>query len=468
MKIKKYVVDDVKTALKKIKSELGEDAVILSTRKFKKGGFLGIGSSVKYEVTAVADDKEKKRESGRSGDTKNEYDGWVDSKKLYELKKILAQNTLIKEEENPVQAPVGYQQRKKVYTPSIPEMDYERPVQQQTYSRTGKMNQNYNQNAFNNSRKTVLSVSEESVEDTRSLSEMKREMISMKRIMQELSQKMDKDSYLPGIPDEYKRVYKALKNHEINEDTSRKIVESLRIVTQGKSSNTIEFEKKFVDILHPIIKTDNPLKNHEKGDIIFFIGPTGVGKTTTLTKIAAMLALEMRKKVGILTIDTYRIAAVDQLKTSADIMGIEVGVAYNPGELRAMLNNFTDYDLVLVDTAGRSQRNEMQMSELNRYLQIVKPKYIFLTEGMNIRKSDQFDIIEQFSVVSPTHLILTKSDETKCYGSIVEITNNYDIPIAYVTNGQRIPEDIMVADSKRLASIIVKEVLKDARSNRDA
>lgn len=465
MKIKKYVVDDVKTALKKIKNELGEDAVILSTRKFKKGGFLGIGSSVKYEVTAVADDKEKKKEPSRSSESKNEYDGWVDSKKLYELKRILSQNALIKEETRP------NQQRKKQYTPSIPEMDYERPVQQQNYTRTDKMNQTYNQNSFthsNTSKRTALSVSENSIEDTRSLNEMRREMMSMKRIMQELSQKMDKDSYLPGIPDEYKRVYKSLKNHEINEDTARKIVESLRIVTHGKNASTMEFEKKFVDILHPIIKTDNPLKNHEKGDIIFFIGPTGVGKTTTLTKIAAMLSLEMRKKVGILTIDTYRIAAVDQLKTSADIMGIEVGVAYNPGELRAMLNNFTDYDLILVDTAGRSQRNEMQMSELNRYLQIVKPKYIFLTEGMNIRKSDQFDIIEQFSVASPTHLILTKSDETKCYGSIVEITNNYDIPIAYVTNGQRIPEDIMVADSKRLASIIVKEVLKDARSNRDA
>jgi flagellar biosynthesis protein FlhF len=195
------------------------------------------------------------------------------------------------------------------------------------------------------------------------------------------------------------------------------------------------------------------------------VGPTGVGKTTTLTKSAAMLSLEMRKKVGILTIDTYRIAAVDQLKTSADIMGIEVGVAYNPGELRSMLEKFVNYDLILVDTAGRSQKNEMQMSELTRYLQIVNPKYIFLTESMNVRKDDLFDIIEQFSVVSPTHIILTKSDETSYYGSIVEITNNYDIPVAFVTNGQRIPEDIMVADSKRLASIIVKEVLKNARSN---
>ncbi len=459
MKIKKYVVDDVKTALKKIKNELGEDAVILQTRKFKKGGFLGIGRSVKYEVTAVADDREKKREN-RSQESRGEYDGWVDSKKLYELKKILSQNSMIKNEDT--QQNTNSTNKRNDYNPSIPEIDYQRPVK-----RTNSQN-SYPENRWSTLNNQMVKSEDKqgvSVTDYKSINEMKKEMLSIKRIMQDLSLKMDKDSYLPGIPEEYKKIYKALKRHEVNDDIARKIVESLRIVTQDKNISTMEFEKKFVDILHPIIKTENPLKDYDKGDIIFFVGPTGVGKTTTLTKIAAMLSLEMRKKVGILTIDTYRIAAVDQLKTSADIMGIEVGVAYNPGELRTMLEKFMNYDLVLVDTAGRSQKNEMQMSELTRYLQIVNPKYIFLTESMNVRKSDLFDIIEQFSVVSPTHIILTKSDETNCYGSIVEITNNYDIPVAFVTNGQRIPEDIMIADSKRLASIIVKEVLKNARSN---
>ncbi|MDN5359304.1 MAG: flagellar biosynthesis protein FlhF [Thermotogaceae bacterium] len=459
MKIKKYVVDDVKTALKRIKNELGEDAVILQTRKFKKGGFLGIGSSVKYEVTAVADDKEKRNDSKKQ-ESKNEYDGWVDSKKLYELKKILSQNSMIKNEK--VQQTTNPVNKRNDYNPSIPEIDYQYPAKRVN-------NQNYypekSWNTMNSHSKTREETSGVSVTEHKSINEMKKEMLSMKRLMQDLSLKMDKESYLPGIPEEYKKIYKALKKHELNDDIARKIVESLRIVTQDKNFSTLDFEKKFVDILHPIIKTDNPLKEYDKGDIIFFVGPTGVGKTTTLTKIAAMLSLEMRKKVGILTIDTYRIAAVDQLKTSADIMGIEVGVAYNPGELRSMLEKFVNYDLILVDTAGRSQKNEMQMSELTRYLQIVNPKYIFLTESMNVRKDDLFDIIEQFSVVSPTHIILTKSDETSYYGSIVEITNNYDIPVAFVTNGQRIPEDIMVADSKRLASIIVKEVLKNARSN---
>ncbi|MFW6263069.1 MAG: flagellar biosynthesis protein FlhF, partial [Thermotogota bacterium] len=405
MKIKKYVVDDVKTALKRIKNELGEDAVILQTRKFKKGGFLGIGSAIKYEVTAVADDKEKKRDT-RLQESKNDYDGWVDSKKLYELKKILSQNSMIKNDK--VQQPANNMNKKTEYNPSIPEIDYQYPTKRST-------NQNYHLDKNWDPSKSQFTKREDgtsvSLSDYKSISEMKKEMLSMKRIMQDLSLKMDKDSYLPGIPEEYKKIFKALKRHELNDDISRKIVESLRIVTQDKNISTLEFEKKFVDILHPIIKTDNPLKEYDKGDIIFFVGPTGVGKTTTLTKIAAMLSLEMRKKVGILTIDTYRIAAVDQLKTSADIMGIEVGVAYNPGELRSMLEKFTNYDLVLVDTAGRSQKNEMQMSELTRYLQIVNPKYIFLTESMNVRKNDLFDIIEQFSVVSPTHIILTKSDE---------------------------------------------------------
>ena len=459
MKIKKYVVDDVKTALRRIKKELGEDAVILQTRKFKKGGFLGIGSSVKYEVTAVADDKERLREDKRPQST-NDYDGWVDSKKLYELKKILSKNAMIKSDDDA--SNTSSQSRRDEYKPSIPEIDYEQPEKQPQWKSPYTNNPNALRSVHRSTKDEQPAIS---ISDSKSISEMKKDMLSMKRIMQDLSTKMDKETYLPGVPEEYKRIYKALIKHELDEDISKKIVESLRIVTQGKSISTMEFEKKFVDILHPIIKTDNPLKSYEKGDIIFFVGPTGVGKTTTLTKIAAMLSLEMRKKVGIVTIDTYRIAAVDQLKTSADIMGIEVGVAYNPGELRSMLEKFVNYDLILVDTAGRSQKNEMQMSELTRYLQIVKPKFIFLAGSMNLRKSDMFDIVEQFSVVSPTHIILTKSDETSCFGSIVEITNNYDLPLAFVTNGQRIPEDIMLADSRRLASIVVKEVLKDARPN---
>src|SRR6056297_2969769 len=459
MKIKKYVVDDVKTALKRIKNELGEDAVILQTRKFKKGGFLGIGRSVKYEVTAVADDKERKREN-KVPENKGEYDGWVDSKKLYELKKILSQNSMIKNDK--VQQNNPPENKRNDYNPSIPEIDYQYPSKKQTVQNRHSENNWNNISVQHRDREENSRVS---ISDYKSMSEMKKEMLSMKRIMQDLSLKMDKDSYLPGIPEEYKKIFKALKRHELNDDIARKLVESLRIVTQDKNISTLEFEKKFIDILHPIIKTENPLKEYEKGDIIFFVGPTGVGKTTTLTKIAAMLSLEMRKKVGILTIDTYRIAAVDQLKTSADIMGIEVGVAYNPGELKTMLEKFKNYDLVLVDTAGRSQKNEMQMSELTRYLQIIEPEYVFLTGSMNTRISDLFDIVEHFSVVSPTHLILTKMDETRIYGSLIELTNNYDIPISYVTNGQRIPEDIMMGNSKRLASLLVKEVLKNARSN---
>src|SRR6056297_2780549 len=133
MKIKKYVVDDVKTALKRIKNELGEDAVILQTRKFKKGGFLGIGRSIKYEVTAVADDKEKKKDT-KVQTSKNDYDGWVDSKKLYELKKILSQNSMIKDDKTQqANDPV---KRKNEYNPSIPEIDYQ-------YSSRRANHQNY-------------------------------------------------------------------------------------------------------------------------------------------------------------------------------------------------------------------------------------------------------------------------------------------------------------------------------------
>ena len=243
MKIKKYVVDDVKTALKRIKNELGEDAVILQTRKFKKGGFFGIGSSVKYEVTAVADDKEKRNDSKKQ-ESKNEYDGWVDSKKLYELKKILSQNSMIKNEK--VQQTSNPVNKRNDYNPSIPEIDYQYPSKRVNNKNYYPDNTWNSTNSQNKSREETSGVS---VSEHKNISEMKKEMLSMKRLMQDLSLKMDKESYLPGIPEEYKKIYKALKKHELNDDIARKIVESLRIVTQDKNISTLEFEKKFVEIL---------------------------------------------------------------------------------------------------------------------------------------------------------------------------------------------------------------------------
>lgn len=427
MKIKKYVVEDVKDALRQIKSELGEDAVILQTRKFKKGGFLGLGSRLMYEVTAVAE--EKRATESSSANPRENKEEWIDREKLYALKQILAKNT---------QKPQPYPSTR----PSIPSIPQTQDNQPEPSS-PGMRREDFSD---------------------REITQIRKDMMEMKRLITDMSTRVQSAQYLPNMPEEYRRIYEGLRKQEINEEVSKRILESLRIVVGEGVSNTYEYEKKFTELISPTIKTDHPISDIHKGDIIFFIGPTGVGKTTTLTKIAAMMSLEMRKRVGILTIDTYRIAAVDQLKTSADIMGIQVGVAYNPKELKQLLERFQNYDCILVDTAGRSQWNDLQMSELTSYLEVVRPQQTYLTFGMNMRMQDLFDVVERFSIASPTHLVLTKMDETNVYGSLVEISQLYDLPIAFVTNGQRIPEDIMVADSKRLGSMIVKEVLKYARS----
>lgn len=454
MKIKKYIVEDVKEALKQIKRELGDEAVILGTRKFKKGGFIGFGSKTMYEVTAVAEDKSANAKEDSRQKSAQKEDDWIDSKKLYELKRILGKNNPNTQEEAPT--PLQENRRSALSVPSIGFAEGK-----STYPKAKSLEASLSDTHAKNSGDT-LPKGWESNEDS-DYSGLKKEILTMKRLMQDLNMKIGNENYLPGIPERFRKIYEALIDQEVNHDLAKRMVESLRIVSNDGLDNTIEFEKKFSEVLSPLIKTDNFLKHHEKGDIIFFIGPTGVGKTTTLTKIAALLSLEMRKKIGILTIDTYRIAAVDQLKTSADIMGIGVGVAYNPKELSMILERFKNFDLILVDTAGRSQKNELQMNELNRYLEIVKPKYKLLTVCMNTRTKDLFNIMENFSIAKPTHLIMTKMDETTVYGSFLELSNRFDLPITFVTNGQRIPEDIIIADPKRLAALIVKEVLTNAR-----
>ncbi|WP_026674266.1 flagellar biosynthesis protein FlhF [Alkalihalobacterium bogoriense] len=186
------------------------------------------------------------------------------------------------------------------------------------------------------------------------------------------------------------------------------------------------------------------------------VGPTGVGKTTTIAKIAAHSLLKKHKKVALITTDTYRIAAVEQLKTYSKILNIPFEVAYSIEDFRKAKEQFSAYDLVLVDSAGRNFRNSLYVEEIRKIIDFNDEMETYLVLALTSKYKDMKSIFEQFSLISIQKLIFTKKDETSYYGAMLNMIHDYHVGVAYITTGQNVPDDIVEADSDTIINAILE------------
>ena len=186
---------------------------------------------------------------------------------------------------------------------------------------------------------------------------------------------------------------------------------------------------------------------------IFFVGPTGVGKTTTIAKIASMLKMNQKKKVALMTADTYRISAVEQLTTYANILDIPLRVIYSADEVAEARNQAGDYDVILVDTAGRSHKNREQRDDLEQLLNTVPPEHreVYLVLSATTKYRDLLRITDIYSQITDYSLIFTKLDETGSIGNILNLHMKTGAPLSYATFGQNVPDDISVIDPQNVA-----------------
>lgn len=186
---------------------------------------------------------------------------------------------------------------------------------------------------------------------------------------------------------------------------------------------------------------------------VFFVGPTGVGKTTTIAKIASMLKMNKKKKVALMTADTYRIAAVEQLTTYANILDIPLHVVYSADEVKEVREQLADYDIVLVDTAGRSHKNREQRDDLEQLLKAVPEdeREVYLVLSATTKYRDLIRITDSYLQITDYALIFTKLDETGCIGNILNIHMKTGAPLSYATFGQNVPDDINVIDPQSIA-----------------
>ena len=204
-------------------------------------------------------------------------------------------------------------------------------------------------------------------------------------------------------------------------------------------------------------KIGGPINLSKRPTVAALIGPTGVGKTTTIAKLAAHFVLFERVKVALITVDTYRIAAVEQLKTYAEIINLPVSVVYTPDDYRAAIEEYSDYDLILVDTAGRSQKNHAQIQELQEFLCQRLPDEVHLVVSATTKLGDMVEVADCFSGVGFNRIIFSKLDETNDFETIFTLTNRLGVPLSYLTTGQNVPDDIEVVTAERLNRLADEE-----------
>ena len=229
--------------------------------------------------------------------------------------------------------------------------------------------------------------------------------------------------------------------------------ELIKEVLTDKYDNIDEFKTYFKELLENEIQV---CTESLSGKVVL-VGPTGVGKTTTIAKLAGRLALIEKKKVGLITIDTYRIGAVEQLKTYAEIMNIPFKVVITLKEMENAVSELEDCDVILIDTTGRSSKNTMQISELRAFTQKVNADHIALVISGTTKNRDIQTIINGYSEIGYEKIIITKLDETSSYGCIYNIIKKAQKPIAYITTGQNVPDDIRIPLKSEISKLILGE-----------
>ena len=253
-------------------------------------------------------------------------------------------------------------------------------------------------------------------------------------------------------------LHEALRQQEVSEEILNDMAVTAGAGETLADSQSPEAKATLLNYLQTHMLFSEGIKLNRHGvRIAALLGTTGVGKTTTLAKIAAKFVLEQQVTAALITADTYRISAVEQLRTYSDILGLPLEIVYSPSELSKAIVKHRTKDLILIDTAGRSQYNEFQMKELQDLLSINQRIEKNLVLSVTTKQSDAKDIIERFSVCEPDKIIFTKTDETSTLGSIMNLLlKQQRLSLSYLSNGQSVPDDIIAATPEALTDLLLR------------
>ncbi len=398
MIVKTYRAKDMREALDKIKKDLGVNAVILSSRKVKTGSFFSFFRKEVLEVTAALDEKQ------------NDY---VDTTFKTTARRYKTKST------------------------------------EQSIAKKSSFKSSDIEDRIKKLEKMIVENKDNSIEKV--VDDIKYDLNDLKNSLRFVAKKSDID--ISKLPLGMSRYFQYMCDIGINKKYAFKISVALHRNLDQKRISDESYVKEYLSVvLSQFFKTSKPDKKR-----FVLVGPTGVGKTTTIAKLAAIHKLKMNRSVGIITTDTYRIGAVDQLLSYAKIMDIPAIVSITRSDFEVALKEFENMDNVFIDTVGRSQNDIKRLGELFSIFKNFNDLHISLVLSMNTKESDCFDVYNRFSNIPIDDFIYTKVDETSTPGTMLNLSVKLKKPVSYITFGQDVPDDIMVAESLKISSLIVKK-----------
>jgi len=425
MHVKRFEAADMPEALRMVKQALGPNAIILSTRQIKKGGgAFGIFGRSFVELTAA-----------------------VDRESVEEPLSLPASPP-----RSPAVAPM------RAHPPEVPDVargfgpdmtrtsvsDMARvlnPLQRDVEQMKDLMQQ--------------LAVKERLAPPV-NLHGLEREFTAVRRMV-ELLVRQQQDSTMPLFANTLMPCYQRLLASGMDETLARHLIEKAQnSLDADKLSRGSYVQEHIASLVMKTTPTSGPLQAPDGEPIVAaFVGPTGVGKTTTIAKLAAHYALGEKRQVALVTLDTYRIAAVEQLRMFAKIIGLSVDIVLTADELEHAVIRHRHKDVVLIDTAGRSQRDTLQMAELTSFFANNQRAAVHLVLSATASPANLSDTVERFKPLGLTSLVFTKLDESTMFGPLLSTALHTQVPMSYFTTGQRVPEDIEVATPERIVDLIL-------------
>lgn len=444
-------------ALEKIRLDLGQDAVILNTKPVRTGGFLGMFRKQQIEVIAAVDTsvdaslKEKREQvpSDRSPARVNA----VAARQAYRRAEPRHADSDAQLSPAPPAAPV---ERGPEGMSATADRQTARPAEQGRIPPSG--------GAARHERLRELTGSEnrQPGQPVSGISSAEGQLVGELRDIREMFNKLLlKEDGVQTLP----APFVAIRDRLLSQEVEPQIVSSLlrKLLQRWEHPETAAVQDVRLaarQLLVELIRDKAPLTPTLPRSVrhAYFFGPTGVGKTTTIAKLAAECILKEKRKVGFITSDTYRIAAVEQLKTYANILNAPLEVVFSAHEIKQAMERLSDCELILIDTAGRNYRNDEYVQAMKELLQVGEACEHYLVLSLTSRYADMQAIVDRFHDIPYTKVIFTKSDETESYGTIVNVVHNYDLSLSFLTTGQNVPDDYTLATPERIADLILGEV----------
>lgn len=531
MKIRRYTCKNMQEALLKVKMDLGNEAVIMNSRKVRRKGLIGLFTKPLIEVVAAIDDDYAKPRAPAWNASATGVNGSRYYENTYQPERAagaFSQAPAYGREQAPYQPQDNYQavpkpqamvqpqpqpqypypsqqEPQKHYTQTNPyqthhqtqshmpsQMQHQPQPQSQSQSQPQEQTQPQLQaqvqaqlhsqaqpqahpqpqaqfQPFQPVNVTPAGAGLSGIhpaENTR-LSELETKVKSMETLLEQIYHTVREKSQpvragfggettvtsASSAHDSLAAVRKTLTEMELDSKLINKIMDKLR-ERGGHADNPEMALAHAANIMTFLLGEPETIQLRSDGrpQVVIFVGPTGVGKTTTLAKIAADFTLNKQKKVGLITADTYRIAAVEQLKTYSEILNIPFLVVYSPSEVKEAIKMFADKDLILIDTAGRSHRNKSHFDELKALVNSAEADEAYLVVSANTSKHAMNEILEYYSFIKDYKLLFTKLDEAPAPGVIVNARYLTGRPLSYTTAGQSVPDDLNVANPRAIVA----------------